>query len=294
MKFHPLRPVRDAFQGFFKHGLMSFASVTILAACMLIVGSVVMIILNLNTFVEQLQAQNEIVIFIDDKATDKDVEQIGHDLRAMSNVSEVQFVSKDEALEEYKSMFADQEDLFDTLDEKNPLRHSYHIKVADLEMFKETMDQIGKIENVSLVRSSSAVVEGLVNLRRTITIMGFWIVVILLFVSLFIISNTIRLGMYARRDEIKIMKYVGATNGYIRRPFIFEGIIIGIIAAGIAYGLQWYVYQKLIYPLLTQLSLFEVIPFESYWMHTLIAFGAFAILMGVIGSLLPMHKHLDA
>ena len=293
MSIQPFRPVKEAFRGIYKHGLMSFASVTILAACMIIIGSVLLIVANLNTFVDQLQDQNEIVVFVNDGVSVADTEKMGEELENMANIESVQFVSKEEALEEYKSMFESQADLFASLDEDNPLRDSYHVKVADLELYSKTMEDINALENIGNIRSSSKVVETLVNLRSTISMLGFWILVILLFVSLFIISNTVRLAMYSRRTEINIMKYVGATNGYIRRPFVFEGLIIGILACGIAYALQWYVYNEVIYQLVNQLALFEVIPFESVKLYVLGAFAVFSVLMGVLGSVLPMRKHLN-
>ncbi len=293
MSANPLRPIKEAFRGIYKHGLMSFASVTILAACMIIIGSVLLIVANLNTFVDQLQDQNEIVVFVADGVSKADTEKMGSTLEGIANIESVQFVSKDEALKEYKAMFESQADLFASLDEDNPLRDSYHIKVADLELYSQTMEEINALENIGNIRSSSKVVETLVNLRSTITMMGFWILVILLFVSLFIISNTVRLAMFSRRTEINIMKYVGATNGYIRRPFVFEGLIIGILACGIAFGLQWYVYNEVIYGLVSQLALFEVIPFNSIGLYVLAAFAVFSVTMGVLGSVLPMRKHLN-
>lgn len=293
MSFHPFRPVKEAFRGIYTHGLMSFASVSILAACMIIIGSVLLVVANLNTFVDQLQDQNEIVIFVDDNVSEADTMKMGEELEKMDNIASVEFVSKDRALEEYKSMFEAQAELFSSLDEENPLRDSYHVKVKDLEQYSGTMTKIKSLNNVGNIRSSSKVVETLVNIRSTISMLGFWVLVILLFVSLFIISNTVRLAMYSRKTEINIMKYVGATNRYIRRPFVVEGLIIGLVACGIAFGLQWYVYDSLIYPLVNQLALFEVIPFDAVKYYVLGAFGIFSVTMGVFGSILPMRKHLN-
>lgn len=292
MSFHPIRPIKEAFQGIYRHGLMSFASITILAACMIIIGSVLLIVGNLNAFVDQLQDQNEIVVFVDENAGEQGTEKVKADLNAIDNVEEVIYHSKEDNLKEYKSMFGEQADLFDTLDGNNPLRDSFHVKVADLEKYNETMAKIEAVENIGNIRSSSRVVEMLVDLRETISLIGIWVLAILLFVSLFIISNTVRLAMFSRKTEINIMKYVGATNRYIRRPFIYEGLIIGILACGIAFALQWYVYDKVIYPLLCQLSLFDAITFDSVKFYVLAGFGIFAIVMGVLGSILPMRKHL--
>lgn len=292
MSVHPFRPIKDALQGITRHGLMSFASITILAACLIIIGSVLLVVDNLNAFVSQLQEQNEIVVFVAENADENQVNTVGEALKQMDNVYSVTYMSKEESLEEYKSMFGEQADLFSSLDEDNPLRDSYHVKLKDLEKYDETMEKIQSLENIGNIRSSSKVVNMLVNLRSTITMLGFWVLVILLFVSLFIISNTVRLAMYSRRTEINIMKYVGATNHYIRRPFVYEGLIIGIIAFVIAYFVQMYVYNAVIYPLLCQLSLFEVIPFKDVRLYVLAGFAVFSVLMGVLGSILPMRRHL--
>jgi len=289
---HPFRPIKDALQGIARHGLMSFASITILAACLIIIGSVLLVIYNLNAFVGQLQEQNEIVVFVSENADENQVNTVGENLKQIDNVYSVTYMSKADSLTEYKSMFADQAELFSSLDENNPLRDSYHVKLKDLEKYDETMNKIQAMENIGNVRSSSKVVNMLVNLRSTITMLGFWVLVVLLFVSLFIISNTVRLAMYSRRTEINIMKYVGATNHYIRRPFVYEGLIIGIIAFVIAYFAQMYVYNAIIYPLLAQLSLFEVITFKSVRLYLLGGFALFSVLMGVLGSILPMRRHL--
>ncbi len=292
MSFHPFRPIKEALQGIYRHGLMSFASITILAACMIIIGSVLLIVENLNAFVSQLQDQNEVVVFVDESLDKAAVQNLENVIKGIPNIESVEYRSKDESLEEYKAMFGDQADLFDTLDENNPLRDSFHIKVADLENYNETIAKIEAVPEIVNIRSSSKVVDMLVNLRQTISLMGVWVLAILLFVSLFIISNTVRLAMFSRRTEINIMKYVGATNHYIRRPFIYEGLIIGIISCVIAFALQWYVYEKVIYPLMLKLSLFEAITFDSVKFYVLIGFAVFAIVMGVFGSILPMRKHL--
>lgn len=271
---------------------MSVASIIIMAACMLIMGSAVLIVSNLNAFVVQMQKEDEVVVFIDENATQEQSDALGNQLRGHENVAEVYYVSQDEALEEYMGMFPDQESMFDNLKEHNPLRASYHIKVADLERYDQTLGQIAEFSQVANIRSSSDVVNTLVAIRRAVSVAGMAIVAVLLFVSVFIVSNTIRMTIFARRTEISIMKYVGATDGYIRRPFVMEGVILGLIAFGITFFTQWYVYDQLLAPAVNQLALFAPIAWTSIQWYVLGGFGLFALLMGSLGSLIPMRKHL--
>ncbi len=287
-----MRALGDAFRGIFKHFWMSFASVIIMTACMIIMGSAVLIVSNLNAFVVQMQKEDEVVVFIDENATEEQSDALGNQLRGHENVAEVYYVSQDKALEEYMSMFPDQEDMFENLKDHNPLRASYHIKVADLERYDETLDEIAKFSQVANIRSSSEVVNTLVALRQAVSVAGMAIVAVLLFVSIFIVSNTIRMTIFARRTEISIMKYVGATDGYIRRPFVLEGVILGLVASIGAFEAQWYIYNGLLAPMVTKLALFSPIAWNDIWYYVLGGFGAFAILMGVLGSLIPMRKHL--
>ncbi len=287
-----MRAIKDAFRGIFKHFWMSLASIIIMAACMLIMGSAVLIVSNLNAFVVQMQKEDEVVVFIDENATEEQSDALGNQLRGHENVAEVYYVSQDEALEEYMSMFPDQEDMFDNLKDHNPLRASYHIKVADLERYDETLDEVATFSQVANIRSSSDVVNTLVSLRQAVSVAGMAIVAVLLFVSIFIVSNTIRMTIFARRTEISIMKYVGATDGYIRRPFVLEGVILGLVAFGITYATQWYVYDRLLAPAVNQLALFAPIAWNSIQWYVLGGFGLFAVLMGSLGSLIPMRKHL--
>ncbi|MBO5783678.1 MAG: permease-like cell division protein FtsX [Clostridia bacterium] len=287
-----MRAIRDAFRGIFKHFWMSLASIIIMAACMLIMGSAVLIISNLNAFVVQMQKEDEVVVFIDENATEEQSDALEDQLRGHENVNEVYYVSQDEALKEYMAMFPDQEDMFDNLKENNPLRASYHIKIADLERYDETLGEIAEFSQVANIRSSSDVVNTLVAIRRAVGVAGMAIVAVLLFVSIFIVSNTIRMTIFARRTEISIMKYVGATDGYIRRPFVWEGVILGLVAFGMTYFTQWYVYDKLLAPAVNQLALFAPIAWSNIWWMVLSGFALFALLMGTLGSLIPMRKHL--
>ncbi len=287
-----MRAIRDAFRGIFKHFWMSLASIIIMAACMLIMGSAVLIVGNLNAFVVQMQKEDEVVVFIDENATEEQSDALEDQLRGHENVNEVYYVSQDDALKEYMSMFPDQEDMFDNLKENNPLRASYHIKIADLERYDETLGEIAEFSQVANIRSSSDVVNTLVALRQAVSVAGIAIVAVLLFVSIFIVSNTIRMTIFARRTEINIMKYVGATDGYIRRPFVWEGVILGLVSFGITYFTQWYVYDKLLAPAVKQLALFAPIEWTGIWWIVLAGFALFALLMGTLGSLIPMRKHL--
>ena len=287
-----MRAIKDALHGMRKNFLTTFASIVIMTACMLIVGSALLIVANLNAFVVQMQKEDEVAVFIDEAAEQEQIDQLNADLMRQGNIAEINFISKEQALEEYKAMFPSQEDLFANLEEHNPLRASFHIKVADLTKYDETLSAVAEMENVVNVRGSSDVVNTLVNLRNSVTVIGIWIFVILMFISVFIISNTIRMTIFARRTEINIMKYVGATDGYIRRPFLAEGVIMGLISFVVAYIVEWYVYAELLSPLVMELKLFESLAWGDIRFIVMGGFVLFALLMGVLGSMIPMRKHL--
>lgn len=287
-----MRAIKDAFHGIFKNFLMSAASVIIMTACMLIVGSALLLVANLNAFVVQMQKEDEVAVYIDETADAAAIAALKTDLEKNGNVAEIVFFSKEEALAEYESMFPDQKGLFTNLEENNPLRASYHIKIADLERYDETLAEIGALKNVVNVRGSSEVVNTLVVIRRSVTLIGAWIFAILMFVSIFIVSNTIRMTIFARREEISIMKYVGATDGYIRRPFVAEGLILGLLSCAAAFALEWTVYDRLIGPMVRQLAIFQPMLWSDIRWFVLGGFALFSVLMGVLGSLIPMRKHL--
>lgn len=215
---------------------MSFSSISVLTACLLLIGISVVILLNIQTLVKDVEKQNVVVAFVKEGITDEQVQKVGTDLSSIPNVLAADFVSKEEGYEEQLKEFGVEKDLFDDVIE-NPLPHSYRISVSNLEEFSITLQQIEAVENVDSVRESQELVNQISVIQKSVTAICMIVVIVLAFVSMFIISNTIRITMVSRKIDIQVMKSVGATNTFICWPFMIEGIIIGFISGMISLGL---------------------------------------------------------
>lgn len=284
---------RQSFRYFWSNKIMSFASVGVLATCLFIMCTFLLVAINLNNNIRGIEEKNEIVCFVDETLDDAGVTAVGERLAALPNVSECVFVPKEEALAEYKEQFGENSSVFDGLDE-NPLRHSYTVKLENLDQFDETLAQVESTEGVAYVRSSKDVVDGIISLRNVVATVSFWIMVLLLLSSLFIIVNTIKLARFVYRKQINIMKYIGATDWFIRWPFILEGGFIGLLAGGLSFGMVWYAYYALLEKLTVNNFLFSILPFSNFVYLALGILLGGGILIGVLGSAITIRKYLDA
>lgn len=275
--------------------MMTSASVGVLVACMVIIGTAYLFSQNVSNFMQQIEQQNEIVAFIDDNVPEEDYQGLQMKIESINGVSSVDFVTKEEALEDYRKTLGEDGSYLDAFtDENNPLRNSFAITIDDLSLFEEASKQISSLEEIARVRDTQETVSVLISLRKVVNVLGIWIMLILGLVSLFIISNTIKIAMYNRRTEISIMKYVGATNWFIRWPFIFEGLFIGITAASICFALQWYIYNYLLRSLFEGISFVQLLPFSALYLDIIIVFVAIGVIVGVFGSITSIRKYLDA
>lgn len=281
----------------YKNALMTIASVFVLMACMLIIGSVFLASENVLSFMNKLEAQNEIVAFIDDDYGEDSLsrEQLCDKVRAVAGVSDVEYVTREQAFAEYRDSLGSNREYLDGYDgEDNPLRNELRIHIGDIELFESVAGTVSAMEEIANIRDSQDVVDMLLSMRRMLNMLGFWILVILAVVSLFIISNTVKLAMHSRRNEINIMKYVGATNGFIRFPFLLEGILIGVAATALAIAAQWCIYVYALIPAISQLTFLSdcIVPFRSAAPGLLIIFGVIGLVVGVFGSVLSIRKYL--
>jgi len=285
--------VHEGAKSFFRNGLMSLASVIIVTACLIIFGIYVLFSLNLNFIMDQVQEQYEIAIFIDSETKSSDVEKIGEKIKENQYVLDAEFVSKDEALKDYKAQLGVQSSWLDGLENDNPLRDSYQVTLSDLSVYQQVVSEIEKIEGVAYIRNNHSVIEKIVGLTGIIKNISFWVMLFLAAIAVFIISNTIRLTVFARRKEVNIMKFVGATNNFISWPFIVEGVIIGIVGAAISlalisYGYIWFTSGFGTF-LGNSFMLYKL--GDIFWIVTgsLLALGIF---LGAIGSAVSLRKHL--
>ncbi len=275
--------------------MMTTASVSVLIACMIIIGTAYLFSKNVSNFMLQIEQQNEIVAFIDENVPEEEYQGLQNKIEAVNGVSSVDFVTKEQAMEDYRKTLGEDGSYLDAFtDENNPLRNSFVITIEDLALFSDASSKISSMEEIARVRDTQETVSVLLSLRKVVNILGVWIMLILGLVSLFIISNTIKIAMYNRRTEINIMKYVGATNWFIRWPFVFEGLFIGVLAAGICFGLQWYIYNYLLKSLFDGINFIQLVPFSELYIDIIIVFAAIGIIVGVFGSMTSIRKYLDA
>lgn len=283
----------EGFRNVWVNRLMSLASVTVLMACLIIMGAGIMIYFNINNVVDKVQSQNVVMVYVADDASEDETTQIGTSLKGISNVESCEFVPKEVALQEQIQSMGGDAALFEGFDEI-PLPDAYKVTVKDLSQFENTVSQIKQINKVDSVRENSDLASKLLSLRHAVSIVSVGLVVMLFLVALFIISNTIRITMFSRKLEISIMKAVGATNWFIRWPFMIEGMILGTISGIVSLGVLWGLYAVAEKVFAQTLSLigFSLVPFSGYWWQILLVFVAIGLFTGGFGSLVSMAKYL--
>lgn len=294
--------IKEGFRNTWSNRMMSVASICVLLSCLVIIGSTAMIFLNINALVDRIENENVIMVYINDKDKEGNVivdeagiTAIGEQLKGMTNVASVDFVSKESAWkQQLKTMESAQAEFFTTVSSDIPLPDAYKVTVANLGQFKETVKEIKQLDNVT-VRENSDLAKKLDTISHGISIIAIVIISVLFAISLFIISNTIKLTVYSRRLEISIMKSVGATNSFVRLPFVVEGIVLGIISGVLSLGAVWGVYElatRSFDELITSLGL-EALSFTDYALPMLGIFIAIGIVSGVGGSLITMRRYLN-
>lgn len=283
----------EGFRNVWVNRLMSLASVTVLMACLIIMGAGIMIYFNINNVVDKVQSQNVVMVYVADDASEDETTQIGTSLKGISNVESCEFVPKEVAFQEQIQSMGGDAALFEGFDEI-PLPDVYKVTVKDLSQFENTVSQIKQINKVDSVRENSDLASKLLSLRHAVSIVSVGLVIMLFLVALFIISNTIRITMFSRKLEISIMKAVGATNWFIRWPFMIEGMILGTISGIVSLGVLWGLYAVAEKVFAQTLSLigFSLVPFSGYWWQILLVFVAIGLFTGGFGSLVSMAKYL--
>ncbi len=280
---------------------MSFASIVVLASCLIITGIAVLLSTNLNSMVESMSEQNEVVVFLQDELTQEQIDAFGTALSNLPNVNndETVYISKEQALEDEIAIMGEFGELYEGYREAdNPFPASYRVKIFELESLEDTTAKISEIPGVDYISSPTDVVNVILGIDKTVAIGGWGLVIVLAMVSLVVISNTIRLTVFARRKEINIMKYVGATNSFIRFPFFVEGVFIGLIASLTAFAIISAAYLLLLDSLNTATLAFlsllipSVVPYGDVAIMLLLAFVGGGVVVGVIGSQISVSKHL--
>ena len=284
--------IREGAKNMFSHGFMSFAAIGVTVACLLIMGTFTLVAYNVNENLSELQRENAVVAFVDDTLNDVHAKELQEELMKVDNVSSCTFVSREEARDNYVDNY-DEDDLYTDLS-ADVFRHRYVIHLEDPSRMAETKAAVENIEGIAKARGDEAISNGFITLRNVASLVSLALVAVLLLVSLFIMSNTIKLTTFDRREEIAIMKMVGATNGFIRWPFVFEGLLLGLLGAVAAFLLQWLLYAAMCRGISASdtLQLLRIVPFARIWKVVAIVFGATGLLVGVGGSTMAIRRFL--
>lgn len=284
---------------FFKEGLrsiwinrmMSAASIIVLGVCLIMLGTTILTSLNINNFITQLESKDQIMVYLNNNITQSGIDQVGDAIKAIPNVSDSTFLTKDQIFAQAKQTLGN-EDVLLTGINSSAFDSAYQVKISDMSKYSQTVTDLSKISGVKLVQQDAGLAALLYKVRRVVSIAGFWLFVVMAVISLFIISNTIKLAMFSRKREINIMKFVGATDWFIRWPFIIEGVLIGLVASAAALLVQWYIYTRLISGFIKVLNVTTPLSYSGAVWFIAPGFLIAGMLVGALGSVMSLHKYL--
>ena len=286
---------REGAFNMFSHGFMSYAAIGITVACLLIMGTFSLVAVNANAMLEEMEAQNQMLAFVDKSLSEVEARALAKKLMEVDNVAKVTFISNEEAAAAFRSRYEDDE-LFQGLPDEN-FRHRFAVDLKDIGYMSKTKAALEAIPgigegNVSAYEDEAA---GFITIRNVAGIVCVVLIAVLFVVSVFIIANTIKLTTFDRRDEIAIMKMVGATNGFIRWPFVYEGFLLGLFSAVTGFFLQWALYEAVARSVATNdtINLITIVPFSDMWTNVAVIFAVAGMLIGVGGSLSAIRKFLQ-
>ena len=283
--------IKEGVKGIFKHGFMSFASVTVIMACLVVMGVFTMLGININGVISDLEAQNELVAFVDETYTTEEATALESTLLKVANVSGVEFVSRSQAMSDFKADY--EQGLFDEIDE-SVFRDRYIVHVEDIESTAQTQNGLMQVAGIVKVNAHLEYAEGFIKVRNIVNLISAVLVGILAVVSVFIMSNTIKLATFNRREEIAIMKMVGATNMFIRLPFIIEGLLLGILGGGLAFGCVWGLYELTCQKLLGGFigGIVDIVPFSVVMVPLFAVFMGIGVFVGAFGGNIAIRSYL--
>lgn len=284
--------IKSGFKGIFSHGLMSFATVAIIMACLIIMGCFALLVVNINDMIAGLEDESNVVVaFIDENLSREEAVALEPVIMAVPNVDSAQFVTREEAAEDFKADY--DPEIFDVLTD-DTFRDRYVVQLQDISLMEQTRTDLYAVDGVAKVNAHLEYAEGFITARNIVSIISLILIVILIVVSFFIMTNTIKLATFTRREEIAIMKMVGASNGFIRCPFIVEGLILGLLGGGLAFLAEWGLYGFVAGKLVGGLTgtFITVVPFAAVCWPLLAAFLAVGVLVGVFGGSSAIRNYL--
>ena len=284
--------IGEGFRNIFIHGFMSFASITIIMACLIVMGSFTLLDVNINNIIDDIGDQNQILAYVDENmSADEAAAKLQTKIAAVDNVASVSFMSNTEARESFMKNY--DEDMMEGIGD-DVFRHRFVIQLTDLSLMNETSDVIGAIDGIEKVNAPTQFADKFISVRNVVSVVSLALIIILVAVSLFIITNTIKLATFGRREEIAIMKMVGASNSFIRCPFVVEGLILGIVGGGLAFLAQWGLYELLQNKIAQSLAIpfVTIVPFSQLWLFVFVVFMAVGVLVGAFGGTIAIKNYL--
>ena len=283
----------EAFQGLWRNGVMSFASIAVLMSCLVVIGAFSLLVLNINDNLDQLGDLTQIVAFVDRELDEDGVKSLEGEIGALPHVTSVKRVTKAQALEELRAQAKDKGDAYDYINEdNNPLSDEFIISYDDVSNVVDLDYALNHLEGITKVNNRLDLASSLESFRSGVLFVFLWFLIVLIVVSVFIIVNTIKLAVDARKSEITVMRYVGATGMFITMPFLIEGVVIGVIAAVAGYFIELYAYYYIEEKVVTDLKMISFVGFGEVWQYVLFGFIALGIVTGIVGSLLSLRKYM--
>ena len=282
--------VTQAFKSFRQNKLMSIASVTTTFATLFILGIFILLTLNVNSWAEDFSRSCQIQVFVDENLSEEEYDAVNSKILKIPAVDKTEKYTKEQIFEEMRVKLKEKANILEGLEHDNPFRNSYKITLSDLSQTKEVTKELEKIEGIANITDFQESATLIVRIVDTIKAASLWLMIILLIISAFIVSNSVKISVYARRREINIMKYVGATDWFIRWPFVIEGVIIGIYAAVLCFIIMWLAYLGISSNV--SITTFTLLPFGAVWGSLALSFIAVGVVIGSLGSIFSIRKHL--
>ena len=289
---HLIYFIREGFSGVFFHGFMSVAAITVIAACLLVTTTFLLVAYNIDMQIEDLQSSNEIVVYIDETLTREQAMALKSSITAIDNVEDAIFVTREEFFDNFLESLGEDTYVLEELREDNPMRDSFRVIMKDVAFHADTLKALTEVQGIADSNSDVELSERLVQLRSVVNTVSLTLLVLLGTVSLFVISNTVKLALHARAEEIGVMKMVGATNSFIRAPFVVEGIILGVAAAVFVFAAQWLVYNYLGAQLSQGLPILTMVPFEEFRYQLAVMLFSAGLILGMSGSVLTIKRYM--
>ncbi len=286
--------IKEGFKNIWNNRMMSLASVVVLVSCLIITGAAALVSLNVNTLIENIGDDNRMTVYLKPEVSDLESVKLSSEFSKIENIETFRYRTREDVLKEYKDQLGDS--IYDAMQgEGNPFGNEYSIRLKDLSKYNETVRAIQKIPAVDKVSDRSDIAGKLTKLNYFVTIVGLWVVLILAVVTLFIIANTIKMTMFSRRSEIGIMKSVGATNTFVRIPFIIEAMTIGLIAGLLASAAILSMYSPVRNAASSIIRMIgaSTLPLETIWMPTLLSLSGIGMVIGLLGGFISITRYLN-